>query len=344
MTTDATSGTSPTNSSGLVLYDIAFAPPYEENTCAPNPWKARYALNFKGVPYTTQWIQMPDITTVRRSLGLPACRKFADGTDFYTLPALTDSTTGSAIGDSFDIANHLQITFPDAGAGDLFPPQNLGFEFHGTIAIPLSERDDDDLHADYARFNANVDMAFTMHAQLMAHGMRWDPAYEDRIKAEFMRRTGAQSWDDLAIAGEARDKLKVSLRDALRDLAAMFQRDATGPFLLGGRPSYADVIVGGWLRMMSKTLPESEWEEVRTWHAGVFGQLHAALRERFGGLVGLEDFPSFRIVNPASVYLFRVRYMLTVVYECGGGLRKKPSISFQVSLIWFLVSLFWATQ
>lgn len=273
--------TSATSRPGIVLYDVAFAPPYEENTSAPNPWKTRYALNFKGVPYSTQWVQMPDITKVRRSLGIPACRKFADGTDFYTLPIVTDSKTAAVVGDSFDIANYLQNTYPDAGAGDLFPSQQLDYVCPGDSLVPLSEQNDS-VHADYARFNTNVDMAFSVHAQLMGTGMRWDPAFEDEIKAEFLRRTGMKSWDDMAIDGEARDKLKGSLRDALRDLAAMLQRDATGPFMLGGTPSYADIIIGAWLRMMSKTVPEGEWEEVQTWHDGVFGKLHAALQQRFG--------------------------------------------------------------
>lgn len=273
--------TSATSRPGIVLYDIAFAPPYEKNSSAPNPWKARYALNFKGVPYSTQWVQMPDITKVRCSLGVPAGRKFADGTDFYTLPIVTDSKTAAVVGDSFDIANYLQNTYPDTGAGDLFPSQQLDYVCPGDSLVPLSEQNNS-VHTDYARFNTNVDMVFSLHSQLMATGMRWDPAFEYEIRAEFLRRTGMKSWDEIAIEGEARDKLKGSLRDALRDLAVMLQRDATGPFMLGSQPSYADIIVGAWLRMMSKTLPEGEWEEVQTWHDGVFGKLHAALQQRFG--------------------------------------------------------------
>ncbi|KAF9877655.1 hypothetical protein CkaCkLH20_04790 [Colletotrichum karsti] len=276
------SSTSATSSSSMVLYDVAFAQPYEKNTCAPNPWKARYALNFKGVAYSTQWVQTPEIEKVRSGLGVPPCRKFADGSDFYTLPILTDSNTNSAIGDSFDIANYLEKNFPNAGAGDLFPSLQLDYvPPGGESLVPLSERNDD-VHADYARFNNNVDMAFSLHAQLMAHGMSWDPAWEDAIKAEFLRRAGLKSWDDLGLYGEAREKTKASLRDALRDLAAMFHRDTAGPFLLGSQPSYGDIIVGGWLRMLSKTLPDSEWEEFQAWHDGAFGRLHAALQQRFG--------------------------------------------------------------
>lgn len=283
--TDPTTTTGP--SPGLVLYDVAFAIPREENTAAPNPWKARYALNFKGVPYTTQWVQMPDITKVRQALGVPPCRKFADGTDFYTLPILTDSATGAKIGDSFDIANYLQETYPDSGAGDLFPPMPPGaldYVLTGLMAslVPLSDRSGSEIHADYARFQHNVDWAFSLHAQLMSDGMRFDPALVDGVRAEFVRRAGVASWDALTIKGDARSKLFASLRDTVRDLAFLFQRDTTGPFLLGAQPSHADIIVGGWLRMLSKALLDGEWEEVQAWHGSVFGGLHAALQQRFG--------------------------------------------------------------
>ncbi|RKU48495.1 hypothetical protein DL546_005516 [Coniochaeta pulveracea] len=283
MASDATSSAN-TSAPNLVLYDIAFAPPYEQNTTAPNPWKARYALNFKGVPYTTQWVQMTDIAKVRKGLGVPAGRKFADGTDFYTLPVLVDTNTGLKLGDSFDIAAYLQKTFPDSGAGDLFPPQKLDYVCPGTSLVPLSELKVD-AHADYALFNSNVDMAFSLHAQLTAHGMKWDPKYEEEIRAEFVRRAapyGIKSWEDMGLKGEARDKMRNSLRDALGGLAALLQRDGTGPFMLGRQPSYADIIVGGWLRMLSKTLETVEWEEVQAWYDGVFGRLHAALQEQFG--------------------------------------------------------------
>ncbi|KAK4446429.1 hypothetical protein QBC34DRAFT_496939 [Podospora aff. communis PSN243] len=270
----------------FVLYDIASLKPYTKNSGAPNPWKARYALNFKGVPYRTEWVLMPDIGKVRKSLGLPACRKFADGTDFYTLPVLvTDpkNPSSSAIGDSFDIANYLEKTFPGAGAGDLFPEQKLDYELpaHFQSLVPLSERDDD-LHADYVKFQANVDMAFSVHTQLAAHGMRWDPEVEEAVRAEFLRRIGKKSWDELAVEGEAREQLKASFKATLGGLAALLQRDPSGPFMLGAQPSYADIIVGGWLRMMWKALPTSEWEELTGWYDGVFGKLHAALQERFG--------------------------------------------------------------
>lgn len=269
-------------STAMIFYDIAMRPPVAATCCAPNPWKSRLALNFKDIPHSTSWVQLPDITKVRRGLGVPASRKFADGTDFYTLPMLSDPSTNSIIGDSFDIAAYLQKSYPNSGAGNLFPPQTLDFVFGHDLALlaPLSERKEGEFD-EYARFNTNVDAAFSAHVPLMIHGMPLDPTTAEATKAEFVRRAGVTSWDDFAVSGEEREKLKNSFRDVLGDLAKLFLRDASGPFLLGKQASYADFIVGGWLWMIRGTLPDDEWEEARDWHGGVFGRLHDAL-EKYG--------------------------------------------------------------
>ncbi|KAH6626668.1 hypothetical protein B0J18DRAFT_145961 [Chaetomium sp. MPI-SDFR-AT-0129] len=277
----------PTDDTGLVLYDIAPAPPYAKHNAAPNPWKARYTLNFKGLPYTTHWVQMGEISAVRQALGVPACRKFFDGTEYYTLPVVTDGSTGAKVGDSFDIAVYLQKQHPEAGAGNLFPEGvDLNYECSAGMVgfgVPLSEENSREPTAAYARFNTNVDMVFSIHAQLMAEGMKWAPEREAAIKAEFARRAGKATWEELVgLDAAGREKLRASLKEMVKDLAALFQKEASGPFLLGTQPCYGDIIVGGWLRMMSRTLPGEEWEEIQGWYDGVFGKLHAALDERFG--------------------------------------------------------------
>ncbi|KAF9970616.1 hypothetical protein BGZ73_006646 [Actinomortierella ambigua] len=247
-------------SEALSFYDIAMRQPIASFTCSPNPWKSRFALNFKNVPYSTTWVQLPDIVKVRSGLGMDPCRKFGDGTDFYTLPILVDPNTNSKIGDSFDIAVYLQSQYPTSGSGDLFPPQKLDYVFHGDHAFL-------------------VDAAFTTHSGLMAYNLPFDPATIDAARAEFCRRVGVQSFDAFEVKGEAREKMKESFRVTLGDLAKLFTRDTSGPFILGEQASYADIIVGSWLRMMRVTLPEHEWEEARAWHGGVFGRLYDALEK-----------------------------------------------------------------
>ncbi|KAG0337091.1 hypothetical protein BG004_007786 [Podila humilis] len=264
----------------MTFYDIAMRQPIASNAASPNPWKSRMALNFKNVDYTTTWVPLPEIAKVRQSLQVEACRKFGDGSKFYTLPILVDPNTNSTVGDSFDIAIYLQQEYPDLGSGNLFPPQNLDFTFkcHEALLVPLSEREDTS-HNDYARFNQQVDGAFTTHTILMAYYLPFDPASVDASRAEFIRRSGVKSWEDFEIKGEAREKVKESLHAMLGDLGKLFSRDTSGPFLLGQQASYADLIVGGWLQMMRVCLPADEWKEIKSWHGGIFGRLADGLEK-----------------------------------------------------------------
>jgi len=267
-------------SEAMIFYDVAMRPPIASTCCSPNPWKSRLALNFKNIAYSTTWVPLLDITQVRRALGVDACRKFGDGTDFYTLPILVDPSTNSKVGDSFDIAVYLQTKYPNSGSGNLFPPQKLDFVFNvdPALLVPLSERKESE-QDEYSRFNTSVDAAFSAHVVLAVYNMPFDPATAEASKAVFIRRAGVKSWDDFEVKGEMRETLKESLRLMLGDLGKLFLRDTSGPFLLGEQASYADLIVGGWLHMLRATLPTDEWEEVMGWHGGVFGRLHDGLEK-----------------------------------------------------------------
>ncbi|KAJ5082278.1 glutathione S-transferase-like protein ustS [Penicillium argentinense] len=248
----------------LVFYDILMGKGYS----GPNPWKTRAALNFKHLPYTTTWVPLPEIAKVRKGLGVPACRKFADGSDFYTLPIIEDPNTNSRLGDSFDIVSYLQKQYPDAGDGDLLPAQTLDFTFsQDGILIPLSEQ------------GGVNSMTFTAHVVLCAQGTRFDPATAEATKAEFARRAGMSSWDDFTVPAEVRVKTLESFEKALGELGKLFLKDPSGPFVLGPRASYADIIVGAWLNLMRATLPDDEWQQVRSWHGGIFGQLYDGLQK-----------------------------------------------------------------
>lgn len=263
-------------STTLTFYDVAMGVPRKDYNSAVNPWKSRLALNFKAIHYQTKWVPLPDIPRVRPDLGIPACRKFADGSDYYTLPLLIDPSTCRKLGDSFDIAVYLHKQYPNSG-GELFPPQSLDFTFKPKteILVPLSEVNEED-YPQYAHFNANVDAAFTTHVMLMVTGMPFDPETEVEAKAEFARRAGLASWDDFCVGEELHQQLLVSFEKMLKDLATLFT-GTEGPFILGEKANYADLIVGAWLRMASRTLSPEDWQLVREWHGSVFGRLHDAL-------------------------------------------------------------------
>ncbi|KAI1630876.1 hypothetical protein F4809DRAFT_654459 [Biscogniauxia mediterranea] len=235
----------------LVFYDIASGPPV--TGFAPNPWKTRYALNFKGALYRTEWVDLADVAAVRKSLGLAAVRTLPDGEPHYTLPVVRDPGTGALVGDSFDIAVYLDSTYPESPA--LLPAP-------GAVGLARA-------------FNAYVDGVFTAATLLFAHGMPLNPATAAATQAEFCRRAGVDGWDALTVRGEARAQMLAALEKALEGLAAAYGR-TDGPFLEGGgAPTYADFIVGGWLVTLEVCC--AEWEQVRSWQGGIWARLHDAL-------------------------------------------------------------------
>ena len=274
-----------TDSNPLVLYDISS--PKQPRSYAPNPSKARLALGFKRVPFKTTWVELPNIPDLRKGLGCPATRKLDGGSDFYTLPMLQDLTSGRIIGDSFDIANYLDDTFPDSGGGRLFPPDSTrtGLDYespHKDTAFfaPLTTNQGSKNEA-YARFNVHVDSVFSAHVLLVCQYLPFNPSTAEAVKALFVKRAHLSSWDQLCVQGEAREQLKVAFKAALTSLGQLFMVHEDGPYLEGKRANYADLIVGGWLNMFSATMPEEEWKDFRTWHGGVFARLHDSLQENY---------------------------------------------------------------
>jgi glutathione S-transferase len=268
----------------LILYDISS--PIQPRSYAPNPSKARLALSFKAVPFKTTWTDILDISAVRNGLNCPATRKLDDGSDFPTLPILRDPGTGTIIGDSFDIANYLEDNFSASG-DSLFPSESTrtGLDYESpskdtAFFAPLTSNQGSKNEA-YAKFNMHVDATFSAYVVLGAQYIPFNPDTADATKALMAKRAHLNSWDDLNVQGEAREQLRAAFKESLTSLAQLFAKHDDGPFLEGQRANYADLIVGGWLNMLSVTTPEKEWKDFRTWHAGVFAKLHDALQERY---------------------------------------------------------------
>jgi glutathione S-transferase len=238
-----------TSSSDLILfYDVASGPPVRPY--APNPWKARYALNFKRANFVTEWVDLPDVTSTRKSLGADPVRFFSDGEPFYTLPIIKHTSTNTVVGDSFDIAVYLDKEHPN---GSLLFRHSIGL---------------------YAAFNTHIDSIFSTGAFLFSDGLPFNPETAEQSKAEFCRRVGMKTWDELTVRGEERRKVLNAFQVALGEAAKYF-RFSDGPFIGGKEADYADIIIGGWLMFLSQTIPE--WEEIRTWHGGLWGKLHDGL-------------------------------------------------------------------
>ena len=249
------------------------------HTC---PSRHSYALNFAKVPYRTTWVPLGAVTATRDALHLAANRKHPDGRDFPTLPIIRDplasTRTGTPsggeeeqevlVGDSFDIAQHLQKTYLSASS-----PQKQLFPGDATVALTRA-------------FNTLVDEVFSQNgAPLAGFYMPLDPRTAEADKQGFVDRfPGMTKWEDFEVpqGTEIRKKMVADFEAALdAKLARCLPAagEGAGPFVDGReRPMYADFIIGGWLQFMRGCLPE--WEELRDkWSGGKWGRLFDALEE-----------------------------------------------------------------
>ncbi|KAF8170566.1 hypothetical protein BJ912DRAFT_887601 [Pholiota molesta] len=240
----------------IIFYDLASP---LRATYAPNTWKTRYALNFKRVQYKTEWVDVPDVASVRQRLGAAPNRTFFDGTPFYTLPMIQDLSTGEIVGDSFDNALYLDRTYTEAThTPSLFPPSTIGLQ---------------------RAWNTQIDAIFSPFSALCVGGIPMNPDTAELTKASFVFRARKEKWEDFHLSDDERATKLAEFKEKLAGLAA-FYRDAASPFLGGENPIYADLIVGAWLAFCRIAMPAKEWEEVRTWQDGMWGKLDRAL-ERY---------------------------------------------------------------
>lgn len=110
----------------IVFYDIPSNERIKHAPWSPNTWKIRYALNYKGLKYKTEWVEYPDIAGVVQKLGGKPTEKTPDGRDHYTLPVIYDPNTKKVVEDSAAIAKYLDETYPDTPK--LFPAGTDAFQ------------------------------------------------------------------------------------------------------------------------------------------------------------------------------------------------------------------------
>lgn len=101
-----------------------------------------YILNYKALPYKTEWVEYPDIEALCKKFGVPPTGKTPDNArDYYTVPLIYDPSTSKHVVDSLDIGKYLDEAYPDTPK--LFPPGLNAFQlsfnsgFLYTYMIPV---------------------------------------------------------------------------------------------------------------------------------------------------------------------------------------------------------------
>ncbi|KIM38462.1 hypothetical protein M413DRAFT_75837 [Hebeloma cylindrosporum] len=241
----------------ITFYDIPSTNP--GRACSPNTFKARYTLNFKGIPYVTEWVEFPDIEPLCKKLGIPLTSKNAEGSDYYSLPAIYDPSTGVYLSDSLVIAEYLEKTYP--GTPQVFPDN--------TIALQLSF---------VSAFYGNI-------------GAIWDfitPAACAKLNPrsiEYYRRTRkiwlGKEMEDVAPKGEAAVAQWAQFKNGLAKVDAWYAKNGgEGPFLLGKTPSWGDITVASCLILFRIVWGKDseEWKDISSWNEGRWAGILEALK------------------------------------------------------------------
>ncbi|KAJ7321016.1 hypothetical protein DFH08DRAFT_889794 [Mycena albidolilacea] len=242
-------------STSIVFYDIPSTLP---NCCwSPNLWKSRYALNFKGIPYTTVWLEYPEIEEKCKEIGASPTRNKPDGRPHYTLPMIHDLATGAVISDSAKIAAYLDATYPDKPM--LMPAGTAG------------------LH------RAFEDAAHALISPIYPYGLPAAHKNLNPVSAEYFRRTREVAWgktlEDLTPKGDEDAVEWKKLKDGFGKLDEWIRVNGPeSPYFMGDTPCYADLWTAAYVMWIRLVLP-GKWEEVKSWHEGRWAKLLKGLEE-----------------------------------------------------------------
>ena len=207
---------------------------------------ARLVLNYKSIPYTTEWIDLVDIPTRLESHGVqpkpPESSGAAKGAQ-YTLPTVKIDKT--FIMDSVNIVAQLESQYPESSlhldTGLHQQAQAIVFQ----AALPL-----------FSEFMPRIrDRLITEHSLPY-----WTKSRESLFGMsidEFTRtKGGTKAWE---AAEPGLQALSRFLSDHKRD---------SGPFILGSQVSYGDLILAAFLESTRRT-SEDMFKRITDFHESI---------------------------------------------------------------------------
>ncbi|KAF9054807.1 hypothetical protein BJ165DRAFT_1337959 [Panaeolus papilionaceus] len=244
----------------IILYDIPSK--LEGRAWSPNPWKVRYALNYKGLDHKTEWVEYCDIEAHCKALSIPAdpYEKKPDGSAKYTLPAIWDTTTGAKVSDSRSIIEYLETTYPDKPS--LFPNNTKGLQ----IAFEKA-------------YKPQLDGLWLNILPLMPKVL--NPASEKYFYRTRSEMFGAPL-ETLLPTGAAFEEGWAKLKAGLDVIDGWYQTtDVDGVFLMGDKLGWSDIMLISYLKWVTLIWgkEEAKWKDIARWNGGRWAKLVDALEK-----------------------------------------------------------------
>lgn len=196
----------------IILFDL----PGKDGKCwSFNPWKTRFALNYKALPYTTEWLEYPDIK--------PRLEPHLDNVPAYTVPTIR-YTDGRYIRDSRAIADLLEKEHPSPSlhldSPYLSQLEKLFPELVGAVIghfIPLVPK----------RILSDASQEYWYRTRESRLGMTLDALEEAR--------------------GGPSDAAWAQAQPSLQKITGWLEENDEGPFFAGKEIGYADFVWAGFL-------------------------------------------------------------------------------------------------
>ncbi|KAJ7615654.1 hypothetical protein DFH06DRAFT_123862 [Mycena polygramma] len=212
----------------------------------------RFALNYKGIPYKTVWLEYPEIEPLCRKIGAQPTRNKPDGRPHYTLPLIHDLSTGAVVVESSKIAVYLDATYPDTPR--LMPAGTIGmhaaFEDAANALLPPLWKYT--LPASCAKLNPVSEVYF-----------RTTREANFGIAMKDMTPTHVVAWE--------------IVKDSFGKMDSWIQANGEGSvYLMGDTPCYADLWIAAYVVWIKLVLPK-KFEEVKSWHDGRWARLSEKL-------------------------------------------------------------------
>ena len=208
-------------------------------------------MNYKAIPYRTEWVEFPDIEPLCKKLGIEPTGHWhnSNGSPQYTLPAIHDPSTGVYIADSIAIAEYLEKTYPNTPS--VFPNETIGLQ-----------------KAFEATFEKSLDTLWSFIIPVT-------PSKLNPVSEEYYRRSReilfGQKLEDVVPTGNARTEQWGKFEKALANIHSyLVLTDKKGPYVLGDTISWGDFVLFGFLYWFKLTWGENskEWKEIASWNGG----------------------------------------------------------------------------
>ena len=224
-------------------------------------------MNIKRIPYKTVWVEYPDIAALCQKIGANPTGTASDGSPTYTLPAIFDPNTQTALVDSSKIARYLEATYPDA-APTLIPAE---------LNVLTTAFED-------AFWGALAPSNYTLVIMPAAFGVLREGSRR-YFRETREARLGGRLEELAPLGSDARAQVWAKLKKATGKIAAWYEsgdgKERTFALGDGAGVTYADVVVAGFFVWFKACLGEEseEWKEMVAWDRGRWGKLLAAFEK-----------------------------------------------------------------